>query len=524
MKVCTVREMQALDSGAVSSFGIPEHVLMESAGGAVYWIIQRELGVAGLRFTVLCGGGNNGGDGLVVARKLRSGGAEVRTFVLGDPAGYGETSRLQYDMLVASGAEIVTSATPAQVAEGLDWCHAAVDGLFGTGLSRDVEGRYREVIEELNAAGVPIVSIDIPSGVDGDTGRVWGVAVDADITVTFGLPKRGNLLYPGASLGGQLVVSHISFPPQHWRDAPAVVSLNAPGPLPPRSEHGHKGTFGDALFVAGASSYFGAPTFASLSMMKAGGGYARLAAPRSVVPTIAANAPEIVFAPQAETEGGALSLAAEDAILELADLTDLAVVGPGISLEEEAQELARRLVARLDQPVLVDGDGLSAVAEDLDVVRRRTRPTVLTPHPGEMARLVGRSVGDVAADPIPVLEEAVADLGAVIVLKGAHTLIGLPDGRVLINTSGNSGMATAGSGDVLTGTIAAMAGLGLEIEDAVAAGVFIHGLAGDLAADELGEDGITAGDIMEHLPDAVQAYREEHDELMEGFYGAVEEI
>ena len=524
MKVCTVREMQALDRGAVESFAIPEQILMESAGHAVYTIIQRELGVAELRFAVLCGGGNNGGDGLVVARKLNSTGAAVRALVLSDPDGYGEASRLQYDMLTAAGVEITVRPSSEELRRTLDWCHAAVDGLFGTGLTREVEGRYRDAIEALNGAGVPVVSIDIPSGVDGDTGRVWGVAVDADITVTFGLPKRGNLLYPGAALCGQLVLSHISFPPQHWRDADVAVELSVPPPLPPRPEQGHKGTFGDAIFVAGAASYYGAPTFAALSMMKAGGGYARLAAPRTVVPTIAANAPEIVFAPQQETAEGSLALSAEHAVLELAAATDFAVVGPGISLEPEAQELARRLVSGLDVPVLVDGDGLTAVAEDLDRVRQRSAPTVLTPHPGEMARLTGTGVAEVVADPIPLLQRTARDLGAIVVLKGAHTLVGMPDGRVLINLSGNSGMGSAGSGDVLTGAVAAMHGLGLELHDAVPAGVFVHGLAGDVAAAELGEDGITAADIMEGLSDAVRIYREEYDELMEDFYGALEVI
>lgn len=535
MRVSTVDEMRNLDRRAITEYGIPGKFLMENAGEAVYFAILTEFGrdsldpldgsgpaLEGLRFTILCGGGHNGGDGFVVARKLRSCGAEVRVSILSDPSRYDEAPSLHLEMVRKMGIPVAVKPSLEQIEADLEWSHIIVDAMLGTGLSREVGGVYREVIEKVNAIPRPVVAVDIPSGVDGNTGRILGVAVEADLTVTFGLPKRGNLLYPGYELGGDLYVTHISFPPELWDTAEIAVSTNEPAPLPPRRSDGHKGSFGDALFVAGAAGYYGAPALSALAHLRAGGGYARLAAPRSVVPHLASIAPEVVFVPQPETPAGTLSLEALEGLVELAAGLDFTVVGPGLSLHAEAQDLARRLVAAVPGPVLVDGDGLSALAADPGLLR--TRPagtTVLTPHPGEMARLTGLSIAEITADPIPVVQRTARDLGVIVVLKGAHSLIGMPDGRVFINGSGNSGMATAGSGDVLTGTISALSGLGLDLENAVRTGVFLHGHAGDVAAAEGGEDGITARSIAGALPAAVADYRESYEEIIADCCGMV---
>jgi NAD(P)H-hydrate epimerase len=524
MRVTTVDEIGSLDRRATTEFGVSEQILMENAGEALYYVILREMGIAGRRFAVVCGMGNNGGDGFVVARKIHTTGGHVETFVLGDPEGYGEAARVNYEMLSLSGAPITIRPTTGEVARALSEADVVVDGVFGTGITREVGGQYREVIEAINASGKTIFSVDIPSGVDGNTGAVRGAAVEADYTVTFGLPKRGNLLYPGAALGGRLFVTHISYPRPLSEDENILVSVSLPSRLPERTEHGHKGTFGDVLFIAGARNYFGAPAFSALSLLKAGGGYSRLAAPRSVVPSIASIGPEIVFAPQVETESGTLALEAEEELIALSELVDFVVLGPGLSVEDETQELVRRLVPDIDEPILIDGDGLTAIASDLDGIQRRTAPTVLTPHPGEMSRITGIPTEEILADPIPVVQGITKELDVIVVLKGAHSLIGLPDGRVFINPSGNSGMASAGSGDVLTGTVAAAYGLGLPLEEAVRTGVFLHGFAGDLASGERGEDGITARDILENLPDATLLLREQYDSVVTDFYGAIEVI
>ena len=522
MKVATVDEMRAMDRRAIEEFAIPEEILMENAGQAVFSWILGEIGVREKRFAVLCALGNNGGDGMVVARKLHSVSARVKTLILGDPSRYRGCARLNYEMLRASGAEIVVEPPMEAVREAIGVSDVVVDALFGTGITREVGGRFREVIEELNRSGETVVAVDIPSGVDGDTGRIRGVAVRADATVTFGLPKRGNVLYPGAELGGRLFVTHISFPPAITRDETVRVALSRPPRLPARRVDGHKGTFGDVLFIAGAASYFGAPSLAALSMLKAGGGYSRLAAPRSIVPTLAGLGSEIVFAPQEETAAGSLALGNADRLLDLGGRVDFVVLGPGVSLAGETRELVRRLAAGIGKPLLIDGDGLTAIAEGVDAVRRRSQPTVLTPHAGEMARLTGQTIAEVQADPIGVVQRLAEDLGATVVLKGARSLVALADGRVWINPTGNSGLASAGSGDVLTGTIAAMVGLGLGIGEAVRTGVFLHGFAGDLAAGERGEDGITARDVLEHLPAATRAYRESWEQVTADFYGSVE--
>lgn len=524
MKIATVGEMRELDRRAVEEHRIPEPILMENAGLGAVAAIRARFGVRGRRVVVLCGTGNNGGDGLVVARRLHSEGGVVRLLVVADPDRFGATSRGNWEIVLGVGLEPEVRPPIARVREALGWAEVVVDGLLGTGLQREVTGPLAEVIAAVNAAGRPVVSLDIPSGVDGDTGQVRGVAVRAEVTVTFGLPKIGNVLFPGAELGGSLKVCPISFPPALLETPDISLELSSPPPLPARPRDGHKGTFGDALFIAGAASYYGAPSLSALSMLRAGGGYARLAAPRSVTTVVAALAAEVVLAPQEETPAGTLTLACLEPLLELAGVVDLVVLGPGLSLHPETQELVRRLAVEIPCPLLLDGDGLTAVAVDLDRVRRRTAPTVLTPHPGEMGRLTGLSPGELRADPVGVVRRTAADLGAIVVLKGAHSLVGLPDGRVRVNLSGNAGMATAGSGDVLTGAIAAMSGLGLPLEDAVGVGVFLHGVAGDLAARARGEDGVIARDILDHLPAAVRAFREDHAGLLRGYLGAIEVV
>jgi NAD(P)H-hydrate epimerase len=507
MKIATTEEMRAMESYAIETLGIAEEILMENAGIAAYYALAGEMDIAGGRFAVFCGGGNNGGDGFVVARKIHSGGGIVKVFLLAAKNRYKGAARKNLDRLLNLPVDVRPVESVDDVRGYILQSNAVIDAIFGTGLDRDVEGLHREVIELINAIGKPVYSLDIPSGVNGDTGRLMGTAIRAAATVTFGLPKRGNLLYPGYLCGGKLYVTHISFPPELYDSESIGVEVNDPPPLPARKASGHKGDFGDVLFVAGAAGYYGAPAFSALSFLKAGGGYSRLAAPASVIPGIAAQAGEIVFVPQRETASGSIALKNKSALLELAGRVDLVVLGPGLSLAEETQKLVRELAAKIEKPILIDGDGITAIAKNPRFLKRRRYETVLTPHAGEMSRIAGKSPEEIENDPIGILRETAAGLDSIIVLKGAHSLVGFPDGRVWINMSGNSGMATAGSGDVLTGAIGAMFGLGLPLQEAVRAGVFVHGLAGDLAAAAKGEDGITARDIMESLPRAVAMVR-----------------
>ena len=524
MKISRVSEMRALDRTAIEKYGIVEELLMENAGEALYFAMLKEFGIRDKKFVVFCGIGNNGGDGFVIARKIHSSGGSVKVFILGDPGKYKGAAKLNLEIVSGLPIAVQRLESAESIRPEVSHCHGIVDAIFGTGLARDVGGLYGEVIELINESKKTVFSADIPSGVDGDTGQVMGVSIKAHYTVSFGLPKMGNILFPGYELGGKLYVTNISFPPSMYNRDSMKVEINGPVKLPQRKMAGHKGDFGDVLFIAGASSYFGAPCFSALSFLKAGGGYSRLAAPASMTPFIANKASEIVFVPQKETAAGSISLENKVALLQLADKVDMVVLGPGLSLEEETQELVRELAKESKKPLLVDGDGITALCKDLKIIKERKAETVLTPHLGEMARITNMTVPEVDAGKIDVLQRTARDLNAMIVLKGAHSLIGYPDERVFINMSGNSGMATAGSGDVLTGTIAAMFGLGLSLEDAVRKGVFLHGLSGDLAAEDEGEDGLTAQDILEYLPLAVKMDREGLDEDLKDRYAGASVI
>ena len=521
MKAARVDEMRDLDRRATDEFGISQDLLMENAGQAVYLVISQELGIKNSKFVIFCGGGNNGGDGLVVARKIHSTGGEVKVFLLDDEAKFRGAARKNFEIVSRMPIEMSRiNSIDSVIPEILD-CDAIVDAIFGTGLVRRVSGIYKDVIQLINESQSTVFSVDIPSGINGDTGEVMGVAVKADYTVTFGLPKLGNILYPGYEHCGKLYVSHISFPPALHNSQAIKVAINNPIELPERATDTHKGSYGKALFIAGSSSYLGAPYFAALSFLKAGGGLSYLATPQTISPFLASKGSEIVFVPQKETHSGSIALENMDELLDFSQTVDMVVLGPGLSLARETQELVRKLAPRINKPLVIDGDGITAIAEDLEKIKKRKAPTILTPHLGEMSRIAKMEIGEINKNKVDVLQRTAKELNTAIILKGAHSLIGYPDGTVFINVSGNSGMATAGSGDVLTGTIAAMHGLGLVLEDAVRMGVFIHGFSGDVAAVDKGEDGITAQDILDYLPETVKLYRENFAEISENLYESI---
>jgi len=405
MKVCRVDEMRDLDRRATEEYGISEELLMENAGEATYFVILSESGVEGRKFVVFCGTGNNGGDGFVVARKLHSMRAQVKVFLLGQADRLGGAAKSNFDIISKMPIEILQVDSVESVRSDTLHCDVIIDAIFGTGLDREPSGVYREVIELINDSGIEVFSLDIPSGVSGDTGQVAGVAVDSDYTVTYGLPKIGNVLYPGFELCGKLYVSHISFPPV-LQDADSIrVRLNDLVELPEREMDAHKGSCGKALFIAGSTAYLGAPYFSAISFLKSGGGLSYLATPRSIAPFVAGEGSEIVFAPQSETDSGSLSLDSKKAILELSGSVDIVVLGPGLSLDTETQDLVRDLAREIDVPLLLDGDGLTAIAADMGVVKARKAPTILTPHAGEMSRIAGVSAGEVGKDRIEVVRD-----------------------------------------------------------------------------------------------------------------------
>ena len=521
MKVSRVDEMRNLDRRATEEFGITQDLLMENAGQAVYFVILKEFGIRNRKFAVFCGIGNNGGDGLVVARKIHSNGGEATIFLLGDEAKFTGAAKRNFEIVSKVPIEISKISSIDSIKSAVLHSDAIVDAIFGTGLDREISGIYKDVIQMINESKKTVFSVDIPSGINGDTGEEMGTAVKADYTITFGLPKIGNMLYPGYDHCGKLYGSHISFPPSLYTSDSIKVEINSPIELPKRDKNAHKGSFGEVLFIAGASSYFGAPYFSALSFLKAGGGYSRLAAPISISPFLATKGSEIVFVPQKETPSGSIALENKDELLELSERVDMVVMGPGLSLNEETQELVRELASKIKKPLLIDGDGITAISTNMEIIKKRKSETILTPHLGEMSRITKMEISEISKNKIEVLQRTAKEFDAMIVLKGAHSLIGYPDKPVFINLSGNPGMATAGSGDVLTGAIAAMFGLGLPLGYAVRTGVFIHGFSGDLAAKDKGEDGITAQDIMDYLPATMKRYREDFHKISENLYESV---
>lgn len=517
MKISSVQEMRTMDRTAVEKFGIMEEILMENAALATYSVILKTCGVVGKKFIIVCGIGNNGGDGFAIARQIHSNGGIVTVFVLGDSNKLQGAAKMNFDIISRIPLEIHTIKSVESIHSRVLHCDAIVDAIFGTGLTREVGGLYRDTIQLINSGNKTVFSVDIPSGVNGDTGKIMGAGIKADHTVTYGLPKRGTMLYPGYELCGELFVTHISFPPAIYEAESIRIAINDPFPLPPKDMDAHKGDFGEVLFIAGAANYFGAPYFSAMSFLKAGGGYARLGAPLSITPFIAAQGSEIVFIPQKETASGSIAYESKESLCDLAETMDMVVLGPGLSLNEETQQLVRDLTQVIEKPLLIDGDGITAICQDLAILKQRKASTILTPHLGEMSRMTKLSVDEIESDKIALVQKTARELNSIIVLKGAHSLIGYPDERVFINMSGNPGMATAGSGDVLTGTIAAMFGLGQSIEDAVRTGVFVHGLSGDMAAVDLGEDGMTAGDILEYIPQAVRVIRDGEEEILSNY-------
>jgi len=524
LKISTVQQMQQLDKTAIEMYTIKNEILMENAGRAAFTVLKDHFQIKRRHFVIVCGIGNNGGDGLVVARHIHSAGGFCSIVFLDDPEKFKGAAKYHYGIARKLDLFMKQIDNEDEFEDILYNGHVVVDALFGTGLSRNVEGLYADIIGSINMLGLPVLSLDIPSGINGNTGQFMGNAIEADLTVTFGLPKLGNLLYPGFECGGEHYVSHISFPPELHETNDITVELNLPGRLKKRWESGHKGYFGDVLFIAGAAGYLGAPYFAARSFLKAGGGYSRLATPASIIPALGSRGSEIVFLPQKETSSGSIAQENFAALLEIANERRAVVIGPGLSLNPETQNLICDLVGSIERPLVIDGDGLTAICNKRDIVKDRNVQIILTPHIAEMARLTGISITDIENDKVNILRETAESWNSTIILKGPHSLIGLPDGQVFINLSGNSGLATAGSGDVLAGVLAAMLAHPFSHADAVQTAVFLHGFAGDLCAEEIGEDGMTARDIMNYLPKAMRLYRDDYDDIFLNNYGKMEVV
>ncbi|WP_333870978.1 NAD(P)H-hydrate dehydratase [Desulforamulus putei] len=513
MRIATAAEMKQIDRRAMEQYGIPGVVLMENAGLRVVEVIQDILKeIKGKVFTILVGKGNNGGDGLVVARHLHNRGGQVKVLMLADPEEFQGDARVNlniwqkmeqpvYQVNQVNGINIVKVA--------LLNTDLIVDALYGTGFRGSVNEKTGRVIELINASPLPVVAVDIPSGLEADTGRANGPCIRADHTVTFGLPKIGLVVEPGAGYAGKLHVVDISLPrtlteskeiPRQLLTGDMIASW-----FKPRQSDAHKGSYGRVLVLAGSRGMTGAARMAAKAALRAGAGLVTLALPESSQPEAAAAIDEAMTRGLPETTEGTLAAAALEPVLAACRSADVLVTGPGIGTHPETVELIRALLPRLTIPVVIDADALNALAGATDLLAKLTVPAILTPHPGEMGRLLDLTVAEVQENRLDLARAAAQRWNLVTVLKGARTVIGTPDGSLYINPTGNPGMATAGSGDVLAGLIAGLLAQGFSPERAAAAGVYLHGAAGDLAAGRLGQLSTMAGDILEFLPEAMQS-------------------
>ncbi len=526
MKIVSAAEMREIDHATSERFGVPSLTLMENAGSAVARFVLSDYPQAE-RVGILCGKGNNGGDGFVVARRLVEAGKAVRVLLLSDPADLRGDAATMFQNMVKSLHPVNVAPLIVREPSGLDSSEAAevfsadviVDAILGTGFRPPVSPLYAAAIGKMNAAAAPIVAVDIPSGADADALQPAGMtgSVDharADAIVTFTAPRPAHVF--AALTSGPTVLAPIGSPPE------AIVSklglhLSTPADfaalLAPRTRDANKGSYGHVLVIGGSLGKAGAAAMAGFAALRAGAGLSTVATPKSVLATVAAFHPELMTESLAETEQRTISLRAVglglDALLERKTLA----IGPGISRNSETAEFVRTIVTRGDKSLVVDADGLNAFEKVADKLNGRGRTLIITPHPGEMSRLTGLTIAEIQANRLEVARNFAREHELIVVLKGHRTLIAAPDGTVWVNPTGNPGMATGGTGDVLTGMVAGLiAQHPQQALEATALAIYLHGLAGDLASESVGENSLVATDLVRFLPEAFAQMRSQKSE------------
>jgi NAD(P)H-hydrate epimerase len=510
MKIVAAAEMREIDRVTSERFGVPSLTLMENAGTAVadfvmsYWTSAKRIGV-------ICGKGNNGGDGFVAARKLQQAGREVRVLLLAPPSELrGDAAEMfsklpAAPVIAASGKELKTDQARAV----LD-ADVLLDAILGTGFRPPVSGLYAEAIELLNAQPAPVIAVDIPSGADADVmGEQTGAVARADGMVTFTAPRPAHVF--GGLTAGATRIAPIGSPQEAIVSSlhlNLITSREIAPLLGPRAAAANKGNFGHVLVIGGSVGKAGAAAMAGMSALRVGAGLSTVATPKSILPTVAGFHPEVMTEPLPETRDGTIARRAATRLGKLAEGMTVLAVGPGISRNPETSELVRTLIKKRKHPVVLDADGLNAFERRAEELNGKSGPLVLTPHPGEMARLTGVTVAAIQRDRINLARKFAREHKLILVLKGHRTLVAKSDGEVWVNTTGNPGMATGGTGDILTGMVAGfIAQNPQQIFEAVMAAVYLHGLAGDVARESVGEHSLVATDLVKALPEAFRRAR-----------------
>ncbi len=513
MKVVTSKEMQEIDRRTIRDFGISGNVLMERAGLAVAEKIKELFEKR--KIIVLAGGGNNGGDGIVAARNLYNWGWNVKVILLSKRDKLSPDCLTQYKIAEKIGVPVEFRL---EISEKDLHSALVIDAIFGTGLSKDIAGKFADVILFLNRSDALVVSVDIPSGISSDTGQIMGEAVRADYTVTFGLPKRGQLLFPGAEYSGKLFIEDIGFPEELLRSEKLKIELlenrDVSLLIPERKKYSHKGDYGHVLVIAGSRGKTGAALMAAKACLRAGAGLVTIGAPESLIDVFQSRVTEEMVLPLSDKGGGILSSKASEKIMDfLHDKADVLAIGPGLSLTDDIKALLKSVVLGSTVPMVIDADAINALQGQQKIFQSAKAPVVLTPHAGEMARLLSKPKAGSQKSEVKLRKEIEQDrintaiifskeTGTYLVLKGVPTLIAEPEGSAFINSTGNPGMASAGVGDVLTGMIAAFLGQKLNSLEASILGVYMHGLAGDIASNKKGEHSLIASDIIDSIPEA----------------------
>jgi ADP-dependent NAD(P)H-hydrate dehydratase / NAD(P)H-hydrate epimerase len=512
MRILNAAQMREADRFTIEEIGLPSLVLMENAGrqvaAAMEAAYETELGG---RVAVLCGRGNNGGDGFVVARTLLQRGIDTVVFVVGAVSDVRGDARVNLDILGRLGVTVV-EINDEQTWElhfsEISQCTLIVDALFGTGLTTPLAGMLETVVADINASDIPIVSIDLPSGLTSDSPQLIGDCIDASMTVTLAAPKLPLVLPPGEAYAGDVVIADIGIPYEviDGLDGPHIELLTPEQVrtlINPRPADSHKGDFGRLTVIAGSRGKTGAAHLAAMGALRSGAGLVTVATPQSCLPIIAAMAPEFMTEPLAETAEGGVSAAAVERVLQLSH--EVVVCGPGMGRTADVRAFVRALLDRATSPLILDADAVTVLADEPGgLVGGEERDVIITPHPGEMARLIGASVEDVQANRIDVATDFATTHHVYVVLKGHRTVIATPEGRIFINPTGNAGMATGGTGDVLAGMIGAWLAQLLDAEAACRLAVFLHGVAGDIAEVEEGQVAMTATDVLANIGAALK--------------------
>ena len=516
MKVVTAKEMQELDRRAGAEYGVSSLILMENAGaGAVREMDRFFPRLYRSRVVVVCGKGNNGGDGLVVARHLANRGATVQVFLLAKKGELKGDAATNLGIAEKSGLPLFQVTTVQDLhahREALAAGDLIVDAILGTGLTGPARGIAAEAIQLLNTLGRPLVALDLPSGLGSDDGRIVEPCVRAHLTLTFALPKRSLLLYPAARYAGEIRVVDIGIPRVLLADHKLPLNLTeheqVRAAFPPRDPDAHKGTYGHVLVLAGSPGKTGAAALCSLGALRIGAGLVTLAVPEGLNDFMEVKLTEVMTVGLPETEERTVAFQARDDLLNLMEGKRVLALGPGLSTHPETIRLVVDLIRSAKIPLVIDADGVTALSRQKEMLSKASVPVILTPHPGELSRLLWVPKEEVVDKRIPIAQKVASTYNVHLVLKGARTTVAEPGGQVYLNPTGNPGMATGGVGDVLTGMIAGLVSQGLAPGLAAVVGAYLHGLAGDLACQHLGPEAMIATDLLDKLPEAIRAVKD----------------